>query len=292
MKLMKIGIIGLGAMGKQIALKLLAAGHELVVWDRDPSAVEFAVAAGAVPAKTVSDALQGELALSVLWDDQAIRSVLFNSAGLDGAAPGLVHMCMSTITFEFAQELVDYHAARNIAFIGAPMLGRPEVIPGGGLNILAAAAPALLDRVEKPLSCLGRLWRMGTQPVEGYCAKLAANFMISGAIESMAEAVAVLGGFGANTDMFISAMTETLFSCFIYKSYGAMVTGRVPPPPTPLGLAMPIKDNANFIGAAAKAGAHTPLAHVIKANLATAVAQGYEKEDWSTALAKVARGKN
>lgn len=286
---MRIGVVGLGAMGKRIAYRLIKAGHELTVWDRDPPEVELVVAAGARPADSVSEALQGEMVISVLFDDDAIRTVLLNSNGLEKAAQGLIHVCMSTITMAFARELEAYHATQRVAFVGAPMLGRPEVIEAGGLNILAAGNPALLDRVEAPLACLGKFWRLGSDPTEGYVGKLAANFMISGAIEAMAEAVAVLKAHGANAERFISILGETLFASFVYKSYGPMVAGKAPP--TPSGLALPIKDNASFLKAAAGTGVHVPLAEAVRANFARAVEQGAKDDDWSTALANVAQGK-
>ena len=285
---MRIGIIGIGQMGKQIALKLLAEGHVVTIWDRDPLKMQQAVEMGALAALTVPEALQGEIALSVLFDDDAIRTVLMGEDGLSKSASDLIHVCMSTVTMNFAEELVAYHARRCIGLVGMPMLGRPESIAGGGLNLLAAGASGLVDRIEPALGSLGRFWRLGENPPDGYCAKLAANFLLSGAIQAMAEAVAVLKSNSVDADRFIELMTETMFGSFAYKLYGPMVAGK--PPQLPSGLKMPIKDNASFIAAGKDVRLNLPLATAVRDNFASAVKMGAEGEDWSTALAWVAQG--
>ena len=158
---MKIGIIGLGLMGKQIAKKLIETGHDVTVWNRTAEAMDEMVAAGAKRAANVGDALQGDMLLSILFDDEAVRSVLMTKEALDGAKFGAVHVCMSTVTVAFGRELEAYHYERSLSYVAAPMLGRPDVIHKSSLNILAAGDAGLLDRIEVPLGCLGKFWRVG-----------------------------------------------------------------------------------------------------------------------------------
>lgn len=285
---MKIGIIGLGLMGKQIAKKLIETGHDVTVWNRTAEAMDEMVAAGAKRAANVGDALQGDMLLSILFDDEAVRSVLMTKEALDGAKFGGVHVCMSTVTVAFGRELEAYHYERSLSYVAAPMLGRPDVIHKSSLNILAAGDAGLLDRIEVPLGCLGKFWRVGSDPVHGQVAKLAANFMISGALETMAEAVAMMDVHGADSEHFISIMTDTLFGAFVYKAYGPMIAGKTPEVPS--GLSLPMKDNLSFLQAAEGKGIKIPLAEVVRINLAIALEAGGAKDDWSTALATVARG--
>jgi 3-hydroxyisobutyrate dehydrogenase-like beta-hydroxyacid dehydrogenase len=111
--------------------------------------------------------------------------------------------------------------------------------------------------------------------------------MISGAIEAMAEATAVLAGCGADGARFMEVMTNTLFSAFVYKMYGPLVLGAAPEKPS--GLALPQKDNASFREAAQTLRVRTPLADAVWANLAKAVKMGRSHEDWSTAIAAAVR---
>ena len=285
---MQVGVVGLGAMGRNIALKLLDAGHEVTVWNRNPTAVDELVASGAIRAPLVGDALQGDIVLSVLFDDDAIRATLLGEDALAIANKDGIHVCLSTVTVAFGGELKTFHADRGLEYVGAPMLGRPDVIERAALNILCAGRSELLDRIEAPLTCLGKVWRLGSDPVHAQVAKLAANFMISAALESMAEAVALLRSQGADADHFLSVMSETLFAAFVYKSYGPMVAGRVPDMPS--GLSLPLKDNLSFLKAADGTGIHVPLAETVRSNLTRASEMGLGEDDWSTALAAVARG--
>jgi 3-hydroxyisobutyrate dehydrogenase-like beta-hydroxyacid dehydrogenase len=285
---MDIGVVGLGLMGKQIALQLLEAGHQVTVWNRSRAAVDELVVRGAKGATDISETFHGHILLSILFDDDAIRTVLLGSHGLANAKPDCIHACMTTVSIAFAKELKEFHDARGLSYIGTPMLGRPDVIQKQGLNFLAAGDTALLNRVEPVLSGLGKIWRIGANPVDGQLAKLAANFMISGAIEAMAEAGALLRVYGADVERFFSVMGETLFASFIYRSYGPMVAGQAPA--TPSGLSLPLKDNQSFLQAAEVVDIRVPLAKIVRANLLQAAESGGAAQDWSTALAKVALG--
>jgi 3-hydroxyisobutyrate dehydrogenase-like beta-hydroxyacid dehydrogenase len=285
---LNIGIVGLGLMGTQIARKMLAAGHEVIVWNRTSDAMNDIIAAGAKRAHDVAEALSADIIVSTLFDDDAIRRVLMTNDGLPKTTANSVHVCMSTVTVAFGRELQSFHLDHKLAYVAAPMMGRPDVVSKGGLNILAAGSASLLDQVEQPLACLGKIWRVGLSPVDAQVAKLAANFMISGALEAMAEATALLQVHGVDAERFLSIMTETLFSAFIYKSYGPLVAGRLPPVAS--GLALPIKDNLSFLEAAKGTGIKTPLGEIIRANLAKALELGGDDDDWSTGLATVARG--
>ena len=279
---MRIGIIGIGAMGRQMALNLLRAGHEVTAWNRSGEAVDALVGAGATRAQRLEDALQGDVALSILFDDRAIREVLLDSGALERAGKNCIHVCMSTISMELAHELVAVHAKLGLAYVGAPVLGRPEVIEGRGLNILAGGEAALLDTLEAPFAALGKTWRMGPDPVQAQVAKLAANFLISGVLQGMAEAAAVLQLQGADPERFLSIMTESLFSAPIYRTYGAVIGGRVPV--NPAGLDIFFKDNGFFLSAAQGTGVQLPMAEAIRGSLTRAAGWRGAAPDWPTAL--------
>src|SRR5690606_30780916 len=103
---MEIGIIGLGAMGREIARNLAAAGHVVKAWNRSGGQVD-----GVTMMETPSQAFQSDMALTMLSDDAVIRSVLLDTNVLAQAKPGLVHVMASTISVAFARELVEHHRA-------------------------------------------------------------------------------------------------------------------------------------------------------------------------------------
>jgi NAD(P)-dependent dehydrogenase (short-subunit alcohol dehydrogenase family) len=117
---MQIGIIGLGAMGREIARNLVAAGHSVTAWNRSGGSVE-----GVRMAETPVHALQADMALTMLSDDLAIREVLLDTNLLSQARSGVVHVVSSTISVAFARELMEIHrAAGAIARQASPKCRR------------------------------------------------------------------------------------------------------------------------------------------------------------------------
>src|ERR1700758_1429070 len=97
---MRIGFLGLGKMGTPMALRLLAAGHELSVWNRTEARTEPLIREGAIAAATPAEAeLGADAVITMLFDDAAHEEVLFGPNGLmDALEPGALHISMSTIS--------------------------------------------------------------------------------------------------------------------------------------------------------------------------------------------------
>ena len=90
---LKIGFLGLGHMGSPMALRLLAAGHEVTVWNRTRARTEALAAAGATLAATAAEAVRdAEAVLTTLFDDAAHERVLFEDGVLDALRPGALHI--------------------------------------------------------------------------------------------------------------------------------------------------------------------------------------------------------
>lgn len=273
-------------MGRQMALNLLRAGHEVTLWNRSSRAVDALVERGANRAATVAEALQGDVALSVLYDDEAVRTVLLDGGALEQASRACIHVCMSTISVTLAHELAKVHAELGLPYVAAPILGRPEVIDQKGLNILTAGETPLLDTLEAPFAELGKSWRMGSDPVQAQVAKLAANFMISGVIQAMAEAAAVLETQGADPGRFLTIMTESLFSAPVYRAYSVLIREQARVVSSELGIL--VKDNGFFLSAVQGTDVRLRMAEAVRDSLAQAAASG-EGQSWSTALTQVVR---
>jgi len=93
--------------------------------------------------------------------------------------------------------LTQLHKARKIPFISAPALGRPDVAAAGKLAILAAGEPKVVERMRPMLDAAGQKnWRFGDDPSNANLVKIAANFMLASAIETIAEARALVEANG------------------------------------------------------------------------------------------------
>lgn len=285
---MHIGFIGLGAMGAAMAANLLDKGHAVTVWNRSPGPVAELVALGARAAETIEDALQGDVVLSILAHDKAIRDVLLDA--LPRARSGLVHVNLATISTAFARELAETHAVLGLGYVAAPVFGRPPVARAGGLSVLAAGAPDAVAKAMPVLEALAtKVWPMGEDPVRANAVKIAGNLMIVSAVEAMGEATALGAAHGVPAADLLDMLTSTIFAAPIYKIYGAMIAeGRYHPPGFAADLAL--KDVRLALAAGDEKGLALPLADLVENGLEALLAGEGATPDLA-ALAEVSRGR-
>jgi 3-hydroxyisobutyrate dehydrogenase-like beta-hydroxyacid dehydrogenase len=272
---MEIGIIGLGAMGREIARNLATAGYTVKAWNRSGGEL-----AGVQMVESAAQALQADIALTMLSDDAAVRSVLLESEALRQARRGLVHVVSSTISVAFAQELVEHHDAAKIDYVAAPVLGRPDVAARGELNVLAAGTAAALEKVRPVFEVIGkRIWEMGTEPPTAHAAKIACNMMITMAIEAMAEAVVLTEANGVPRERFFDLILNTLFGSRSYQVYSANILHDSYEPGFKASLGL--KDLRLAQAAAEQLGRNLPMLNAVRHQMAEAVNAGGGERDWS-----------
>ncbi|MGF7156419.1 NAD(P)-dependent oxidoreductase [Novosphingobium gossypii] len=281
---MQIGFIGLGSMGKGMALNLVRAGYDVRAWNRSnlsPDAIP-----GVTLLESAAEAFQTDAVFTMLSDDPAIREVILDAGLLRGARPGLTHVVTSTISVAFARELAALHQVAGIGYVSAPVLGRPNVAASGQLNILAAGSAEAIAAVEPILVPLSKkVWRLGEDPARANIAKLACNMMIAMAIEAMAEAVVLTEGVGLDRADFFELILETLFSGRPYESYSAQIIDRSFEPGFKARLAL--KDMRLATEAGNDMGRTLPMLEAVRERLAEAVVEGLGEKDWSV-MAEIA----
>ncbi|NQE63305.1 NAD(P)-dependent oxidoreductase [Caulobacter sp. RHG1] len=285
---MNVGFIGLGAMGAAMVRNLLAKGVAVTVWNRSRAIVDELAAEGATPAANLEDVFGADVVLSILAHDQAIRDVLLPA--LSKAPKGLVHVNLATISTAFAAELSALHAELGLGYVASPVFGRPPVAQAGALNVLAAGAPDAIAKAQPVLDLLAaKVWPLGDDPVRANALKLAGNFMIVSAIESMGEAVALGEAYGVEAPELLDMLSSTLFSAPIYKIYGGMIAERRYSPPG-FAAELGLKDVRLVLDAAEAKGLSMPLADLAEASLESLLG-GDDKNLDLAALAEVARGR-
>src|ERR1700721_2605015 len=139
---MRVGFLGLGNMGTPMALRLLAAGHELSVWNRSEARTKPLIREGAIAAATPAEAeLGADVVITMLFDDAAYEEVFFGVNRLiDALSPGTLHVSCSTISVALSERLTVEHATRGTDFVAAPVFGGPNVAHEGRLWVVAAGA--------------------------------------------------------------------------------------------------------------------------------------------------------
>lgn len=285
---MKVGFIGLGAMGSGMANRLIGAGHEVHVWNRSPGPAEELVKRGARRAEEPLQAFSGDAAITMLADDDAVRSVIL-ARNILQRTPNkkLVHVVMSTVSVGFARELERVHAEAGLAYVAAPVSGRPDVAAAGKLNVIAAGDAAAIAKVQPLLDAIGqKTWRMGDEPHKANVAKLSINFLIGAAIEAMAETVTLAERYQLEPARLMEFITGTLFSAPAYATYSALILrGEFKPS---FKLTLGLKDMRLALAAGEAIGVPLPFASIVRDNFVDAVGHGDADKDWS-AVALVAR---
>jgi len=285
---MKIGFIGLGAMGAGIAGSLLRAGHDVVAWNRSPEPVAALVALGARAARTPADTLQSEVLFSMLANDAALHDVGLDGAALDEAAAGLVHCNMATVSLDTARAMTAAHAARGLGYVAAPVFGRPNVAAQGQLLVVAAGAEGALETLKPLLGAVGRRVEIvGDRPEQANLFKIAGNFMIVSVVEALGEAFALLRKGGVDHARFQEVMASSLFAAPLYQSYGKLIVDEAFDPPG-FRLVLGLKDVNLARSAAAELGSFMPLGDLMRDTLEAAIAGGWGERDLTAAAALIA----
>jgi 3-hydroxyisobutyrate dehydrogenase-like beta-hydroxyacid dehydrogenase len=269
-------------MGSGMAMNLLRAGHDLTVYNRTPAKAQALVAQGAHLAREVADACQGDAVITMLADDAAVESVAFGDKGVIASLRrGAIHISMSTISVALSERLAAVHAEAGQRFVAAPVFGRPDVAAAARLFIVAAGEPDAVDACMPLFQALGQSTsRISNKPPAANLVKLSGNFLIASVIESLGEAMALVGKAGVDRRAYLEFLTSTLFTAPIYKTYGGLIVeGQFKPAAfaAPLGF----KDIRLTIAAAEGFRVPMPTASLLHDRFVRLLAQGGDALDWA-----------
>jgi 3-hydroxyisobutyrate dehydrogenase-like beta-hydroxyacid dehydrogenase len=287
---MKIGFLGLGAMGTPMALRLIAAGHELSVWNRTEGRTKPLLREGAIAAATPAEAeLGADAVMTMLFDDEANEQVLFGPNGLlDALEPGALHISSSTISVALSERLTAEHARRGIDFVAAPVFGRPNVAAEGRLWIVVAGSNAAIQRARPVLEPLSRgISVIGSEPRQAHALKLGGNFLISAMIHSLGEAFVYAESQGIQPAVFLEAVNSALFQSPFYAAYSNVMLH--PPEHAGATIALGTKDLRLLREAAASRKIRLSLADNLAEVFAQAQEAGLGNEDWAVGQYRMAQ---
>jgi 3-hydroxyisobutyrate dehydrogenase-like beta-hydroxyacid dehydrogenase len=280
---MKIGFIGLGAMGAAIAANLVRARHDVLVWNRSAEKARPLTDAGAVSAASPkAAAADREVVFTMLADDAALLAVLDGENGLYTGLPrGALHVSMSTIAVSTADQMTATHRALGQRFLCAPVFGRPQAAAAAKLFVVAGGEAADVETANPLFQAISqRVFHVGATPSAASLIKLCGNFMILSAIEAMGEAMALAEKGGIPKQQLYEVLTGSLFDSPVYRLYGdILVNERYQPAgfAAPLGL----KD-MRLAGLSAEAlRVPMPLLNVLRDHLLQTIAQQGDDIDWS-----------
>jgi 3-hydroxyisobutyrate dehydrogenase-like beta-hydroxyacid dehydrogenase len=279
---MKLGFIGLGRMGSAMAANLVRAGHEVTVFNRTPGKSSALVALGAQEAATLAGACRGEAVITMLADDEAAANIAMGSGGLvENLSKGAIHLSMSTISVAMSDRLTQAHAQSGQRYVAAPVFGRPDMAAAAKLFIVAAGDPQAIDTCRSVFDALGqKTSTIGGVPSAANLVKLTANFLQAAVIESLGEAIALIGKAGIDRRAYVDLLTSTIFTAPAYKIFGPLIadgTFGTAAFAAPLGY----KDIRLALAEAETLRVPMPLASLLHDRFLRLFAQGGENLDWS-----------
>ncbi len=285
---MKVGFIGLGQMGRGMAANLIAAGHEVSLYNRSADKAK-GLEAPLAPSPAAA-AARAEAAFTMLADDAAVEAMTFGPQGLLASLPrGAVHISASTISVALAERLTAAHEDAGQHFVSAPVFGRPDAAAAAKLFIVAAGAAPALEICAPLFAAIGqRTFPMGDDPARANLVKLSGNFLIASVIESLGEAMALVAKGGVDPHAYLEMLTSTLFSAPVYKTYGGLLADKRF---TPAGFAAPLgqKDVRLVLAAGETLQVPMPLASLLRDRFLALLAQGGAEMDWSAIGSLAAR---
>jgi len=280
---MKIGFIGLGRMGRGMAARVLGGGHDLLVYNRTAEKSADLVKAGAKIAATVAAVCKDrDLVISMVADDAALEAITLGPGGVrEVLAKGAIYVSMGTHSAGAIRAVAAALKENGQAFVAAPVLGRPDAAAAGQLVIVCAGPADALKTCEPVFSVIGRkTMEAASAPEAAIAIKLANNFVLGCAVETMAEAFSLVRKYGVDPQVFYDVMTEGLFAAPSYKVYGKLMVDSSYDKPG-FTVKLGLKDIKLALAAAELVGVPLPSGSVVRDRLIGAISHGDGDKDWA-----------
>lgn len=212
---MEVGFIGLGLMGRPMALNLMRAGHRVHVWSRRRESMQPLLDAGAGDCASAADvASRVEVVISIVADAPDVEEVALGPQGVaDGARPGLVFVDMSTIAPAAAQSIAARLAERDIVMLDAPVSGGEVGAIGATLTIMVGGDAAAFERVKPLFDAMGRTVSLIGASGAGQVAKACNQILTGVGVAAVAEAM----NFAHKSRVDAAKVREALLGGFAYS---------------------------------------------------------------------------
>lgn len=286
---LRVAVLGCGLMGLPMARRLLAAGHEVHVWNRTRAKAELLSTDGAQVHDTPRQAcIKADTVISMLENGQVVGEVLFGM-GQDGAIHG---MRKGTLVIDMAsiqpREARD-HAARlseqGIRHIDAPVSGGTVGAEAGTLAIMAGGRPEDFEAALSVLAPLGRATHVGPHGA-GQLAKLANQMIVGISIGAVAEALLLCAKGGADPAKVREAITGGFAGSRILQLHGQRMVER---DFAARGkMTVQLKDMRNAMATAQEIGFDAPITALFEQLYADGVEHGLGELDHSGLFVELA----
>ncbi|WP_390911758.1 NAD(P)-binding domain-containing protein [Pseudosulfitobacter sp. SM2401] len=258
----KITLIGTGLMGVPMARNLMAAGHQMTVWNRTRARADRLVADGAIWATTPADAIAGtEVIITMLSDGFATADLIADPSVRDALQAGMIWLDMSSAKPEHARAQCADLATLGVAHLDAPVSGGTKGAEGASLAIMAGGSAETFELAKPVFEAMGRPVHVGPSGA-GQLSKLANQTIVAVTIGAVAEAMLLVEQGGADPAAVRAALKGGFADSVILQQHGErMTTGNFDPG----GLSkFQLKDLENTLAEANALGLSLPSTQAVR----------------------------
>lgn len=283
---LRIAVLGIGMMGRPMATRLRAAGHEVQVWNRTRAKAEPLAASGIRVHSSPSDAVRDvDMVISLLENGPVVGQVLFESGVAQAMRKGALFIDMASIQPREARD----HAARlgeiGVSHLDAPVSGGTVGAENGTLAILVGGRPEDFVRAEPIFNALGRATHVGPHGA-GQLTKLANQMIVGITIGAVAEALLFAAKGGADMAKVREAISGGFADSRILQLHGERMVER---DFAPRGrMAVQLKDMRNALATAREIGFDAPITTLFETLYAEGIEHGLGDLDHSGLFVELA----
>jgi 3-hydroxyisobutyrate dehydrogenase len=282
---MKLGFIGIGLMGRPMVLRLLAAGHEVTVWNRSPDKLAPVLDKGARRGESPAGvARAAEIVMTCVTDQRAMEEVLFGADGVAAAAkPRLLVVDFSSIAPAAAREFSMKLEKMGIGLVDAPVSGGVSGAEKGTLAIMAGGKAEHVERARPVVMHLAqRFTRMGESGA-GQTTKLCNQIIVGSLVAVIAEAVRLAEAAGVDARMLPEALKGGFADSAPLQVFGARMAARTFEPSIG-AVSIMLKDLENAAAVAKEKTVPLPMARTAAELYRLLTAQGKGEKELSTII--------
>lgn len=270
----RIAVIGLGIMGLPMAKNLVAAGHDVVGYNRSPEKAQDLARNGGQAAGSVAEAVKdADVVITMVPDSPDVQDVVEGDDGLFAhATKGALWIDASTIRPDVAGNLAGAAREAGIRPLDAPVSGGEQGAIDGALSIMVGGEPADFEAAREILDVVGKTIVHVGPSGSGQTVKAANQLIVAGNIELLAEAVVFLEAYGVDTDAALKVLGGGLAGSKVLDQKGQKMLDRDFDPG--FRLALHHKDMGIVTAAAREAGVTIPLGGLVAQLVSALVSRG------------------
>jgi 3-hydroxyisobutyrate dehydrogenase-like beta-hydroxyacid dehydrogenase len=261
-KRVKLGFVGLGAMGQLIVPRLMNAGHQVIGWNRSRDKVAPLIKAGMQWADTPREvAGQSEIVFSIVTDAKAVRSVALGPDGVvAGIAKGGIFIDMSTIEPEESRAIAEEFAKVGAIMLDGPISGSPVTVVQGNASIMIGGDETAFERAKPVLLAIGpKVTRIGGNGLACQM-KIAVNLLLMVEVICFGEAVALAEKGGVARAVALDAILKSVAASPVLGYRGPFILdGNMPEVPL-ADVTLQQKDMLLALNLGRRLGSPVPLA--------------------------------